>query len=660
MTFHSLLLIFHGLLMISSIRYCRSLSLPCLFKRNHVSSTTTKTTTTTTTRHQMIGNNNDNSNNNKTNIAVVWFRDHALRIHDNLALVNAIHGKRYHRAPMLDNNNPRYDFTCQSSIVPVFLWEQKECGESMVLEKMGGWAKDVFVINALHSLNVTLDGNLSVGIVDATQHDDTATATARELTEICHRAHANEVYILKSHREQEDGMIEMKLRENGIVPVSFGGSFSLIDYIQHMVPWKDIVLEHPWRSPLIPFVEYVKRIMDEMPKQVLGVPTELDRYLVDLSRQELSSIVSKPCTINDLKAKVGRTMGGTNWGKSISKSWPATEEDAMKALSSFLDSLKDDQEIPVERDDDTVVVAKRTHLASRLSPYLARGLISPGQVYQSIKDLGDDNDVDSFLRRLCWRDYTYAAVQLYPKVLHGEPIRNGYEEVQHGIPMEDDERQRRFKCWKEGRTGFPLIDAGMRQLAKEGWMPQKVRLACSTFFVEGLGLSWKDGMQHFVDYLVDFDESINSNMWQNAGCVGLDPYYVGMNYKRRMYWDSSGDYVRRWCPELGKLPNSVEIDDAGKTSKVVDCLYEPWMSPTNVLEKAGVVLGKTYPNRVCNDRETRSMFFSRLRDMRSKWPATKIDAQKRDLVKLGSAVGSVGLFTPRALQVREAAYSANK
>jgi len=125
----------------------------------------------------------------------------------------------------------------------------------------------------------------------------------------------------------------------------------------------------------------------------------------------------------------------------------------------------------------------------------------------------------------------------------------------------------------------------MRQLTAEGRMPQKVRLAASTCLIEGLGVSWEAGMQHFAEYLVDYDVAINCNMWMNAGCVGFDPYYVGTNYKRRPYWDKRGDYVRQWCPELKDLPDHCETAEAqrGIGTFKVDCLYEPWSAPDNVL-----------------------------------------------------------------------------
>jgi len=599
---------------------------------------------------------------------IVWFRDHALRIDDNEALASAIK-----------------DSTSSFSIIPVYLWTTSTsaaaaaAGDNMIHQdgtvqpirtltpinvKTGGTARDVFMANALDGLNSTLRGNLAIGLVDNHDdsdddhdHDDPLADTkmksssvnaAKELIRICEQTNAKEVYYLKSHDETAEKDMITLLKENGIEPRPYGGAFSLIDYSTRIVPWEDIVMEHPWRSPLIPFVDYVKKVMeDEGTKQEIKVTVdELEKFVADLNGNATRTgpgtrITSMPYLVEDLLRDVGTTPGGTEWGNSIASAWPTKESEGKKALSTFLESL--------EKKDDAM---KRTHLASRLSPYLARGLLSPQQVYNGIISVGDDADVDSFVRRICWRDYTYAVVNLYPDVTKGMSIRNGYESLDGGMQMDMNEKKKRLQCWKAGSTGFPLIDAGMRQLEQEGWMPQKVRLACSTFLVEGLGLPWRDGMKHFADFLVDFDVAINSNMWQNAGCVGLDPYYVGMNYKRRMYWDNTGDYVRKWCPELADLPDAVDLQ-LEKTTNTVDCLYEPWSTPPEVLEQAGVTLGKTYPHKVCDDRVSRSLFFSQVREMRSKWPPNLIDDKKRDLVSMGPTNFSIGLFTPRALQIRK-------
>ncbi len=397
--------------------------------------------------------------------------------------------------------------------------------------------------------------------------------------------------------------------------------------------------KHQCRSPLIPFVDYVLREIESNPPATpLVEPKQLPNVL---QNDDGPSIVSNPCDIDLLVNKLGITRGGTKWGVSVTSKWPAEETKGLKALDDFLESL--------EQKDTT----KRTHLASFLSPYLARGVISPRQVYYGIKSVGEEADADSFIRRICWRDYTYAATSLYPDITSGGVIRRGYELLEEGIPCSAEEKTKRLNAWKQGQTGFPLIDAGMRQLVAEGWMPQKVRLAVSTFLVEGLGVSWRDGMDHFAEFLVDYDKAINSNMWQNAGCVGLDPYYVGMNYKRRSYWDNDGSYVRRWCPELSRLPDKIEVPTSNG-AKEIDTLYEPWSTPPDILESAGIKLGSDYPVRVCDDRKTRSDFFMMARKIRSEWPSSFIDDRKRDLVALGRDAGaeSVGMFTPRAVHVK--------
>lgn len=162
---------------------------------------------------------------------LVWFRDHALRVNDNEALTSAVEESS----------------EISSAIIPVYLWgtsSHSTESESLlpINERTGGSAKDLFTANALKSLNETLDGSLFLGVVE-----ETPASVASELIHICKTTNAKEIYYLQSHCEKFEKEIEYKLVENGIQPKSFGNAFSLIDYSNSKVPWKDIILEHPWR-----------------------------------------------------------------------------------------------------------------------------------------------------------------------------------------------------------------------------------------------------------------------------------------------------------------------------------------------------------------------------------------------------------------------------
>ena len=191
----------------------------------------------------------------------------------------------------------------------------------------------------------------------------------------------------------------------------------------------------------------------------------------------------------------------------------------------------------------------------------------------------------------------------------------------------------------------------MRQLIVEGFMPQQVRLAASACLVEGLNVSWKLGMKHFEEYLVDFDAVINTQMWLNAAGVGLDPYYLGLDFKKRPYWDSDGAYVKKWCPELNQLdrievaPTSV---GTGGTN-TVDALYAPWKAPGEILKLRGVQLDLHYPSPICDERAGRRKFLHRLRQSRATWPASMIDRSGNDVIDVGGE--KVGAFTPRCIRV---------
>ncbi len=139
-------------------------------------------------------------------------------------------------------------------------------------------------------------------------------------------------------------------------------------------------------------------------------------------------------------------------------------------------------------------------------------------------------------------------------------------------------------AWKQGRTGVPWIDAGMRQLAAEGWMHNRVRMAVASYLTKNLWIDWREGEAHFMQHLLDGDESQNNGNWQWAASVGADPqpYFRVFNPVRQQgKFDPDGVYVRRWVPELRALPDR--------------WLAEPWAAPEDVQAQAGCVIGRDYP-----------------------------------------------------------------
>ena len=184
---------------------------------------------------------------------------------------------------------------------------------------------------------------------------------------------------------------------------------------------------------------------------------------------------------------------------------------------------------------------RKSRDGSRLSPYLHFGCLSPREVEDRVSD-------PDFSRRLAWRDFFHQVLLHHPGNAHEE-----FQERYRGtLDWNDDEGA--LEAWKEGRTGFPFVDAGMRQLKREGWMPNRVRLVVASFLTKQLGIDWREGERHFMRYLLDGDEANNNGNWQWIASVGVDraPYY------RRLYnperhaerYDPDGSYVRRYVPEL--------------------------------------------------------------------------------------------------------------
>jgi deoxyribodipyrimidine photo-lyase len=231
---------------------------------------------------------------------------------------------------------------------------------------------------------------------------------------------------------------------------------------------------------------------------------------------------------------------------------------------------------------------------SRLSPYLHFGCISPRQIEDR---LGRGQGPAAYRRQLAWRDFHHHVLLHHPRNVRSE-LRDRYRGR-----IRWSRARRPFEAWCEGRTGFPLVDAGMRQLRREGWMHNRARLVVGSFLTKDLGIDWRWGERHFMRLLVDGDEANNNGNWQWIASVGTDPQPVF----RRIYnparhqerFDPENRYVRRYVPELRAVPDSY--------------MSEPWTMPAELQRKSGCVIGGDYPPPIVDHRLAREEALERYR-----------------------------------------------
>jgi deoxyribodipyrimidine photo-lyase len=232
---------------------------------------------------------------------------------------------------------------------------------------------------------------------------------------------------------------------------------------------------------------------------------------------------------------------------------------------------------------------------SRLSPHLHFGCVSAREAEQRARDHGGKGAA-AFVRQLAWRDF-YAHVLLH----HPGNAHRAYKPQFDALEWSGDDDA--FAAWCEGRTGFPVVDAGMRQLRHEGWMHNRARLIVASFLTKDLHIDWRAGERHFMRHLLCGDEAQNNGNWQWITSIGVDP----APYFRRMYnpmtqqmrHDPDGAYVRRWCPELSAVP--------------LERLAAPWEMSAAEQEAAGCVIGRDYPAPIVDHKRERERAMARYR-----------------------------------------------
>lgn len=273
-----------------------------------------------------------------------------------------------------------------------------------------------------------------------------------------------------------------------------------------------------------------------------------------------------------------------DWAEGLRATWDATEKAAHARLSAFLDRAVAHYKAERDRPD--------LEATSRLSAYLRFGQISPRRVWnETRKVLGDENKAgaEHFLRELGWREFSYHLLFHFPDI-ETQPLRENFA----NFPWNWDADET-FNRWARGTTGYPIVDAGMRELWHTGTMHNRVRMIVASFLVKDMLYHWRLGEDWFWDTLVDADPANNVASWQWAAGCGADaaPYFRIFNpVSQGEKFDPDGAYVKRWVPELANMPSKF--------------IHQPWEAPALVLKAADVSLGQNYPEPMLDRKTARS------------------------------------------------------
>ena len=440
-------------------------------------------------------------------------------------------------------------------ILPIYILDDETAGKHRM-----GQASRYWLHHSLIALNESLGGKLSI------YRGNPQTI----LDDILKRLDVDAIFWNRCYepwRIDRDALIKETIARKNIVVESVNGSLL-------WEPWAIKKNDGTHYKVFTPF--YRKGCLQvSEPRQPLSTPLGVD-YQYD-SQKSLS---------------VGQLdlLPTIRWDKQFEPYWNIGEEGAHDRLQEFVNgglaNYKEGRNIPAKP------------FVSRLSPHIRFGEISPNQVWYLIRSLADNKDVDHFCSELGWREFSYSQLYNNPEL----PLKNLQQKFDN-FPWIENEKF--LRAWQEGRTGVPMVDAGMRELWQTGYMHNRLRMIVGSFLVKNLRLHWHHGERWFWDTLLDADLATNSTGWQWVAGCGADaaPYFRIFNpVTQGQKFDPEGDYIRDYVPELTKLPNKY--------------LFCPWEAPESVLHEAGVNLGETYPHPIVDIKQSRDAALEAFQSLR--------------------------------------------
>jgi len=376
------------------------------------------------------------------------------------------------------------------------------------------------------------------------------------LTEVISETGASAVVWNRRYGEPgktSDTALKTALKEAGIDVTSFNGRLL-------MEPWELKTGSGGYYRVFTPFWRAMQAAY--VPTPVTGAPERLKN--VDAGTEDIADWRMHPTA--------------PDWSHGMAEFWTPGEAGARKRLKDFLDGPVNDYAENRNRPD-------LDNSSSRLSPHLRFGEIGPAQIWRAVKagiDAGriQERPAMVFLSEIAWREFSHVLLHFNPEL-----ASKNYNPNFDQMPWRTDAAA--LRKWQQGMTGYPVVDAGMRQLWHTGWMHNRVRMIVASFLTKHLLLPWQVGEEWFWNTLVDADPAANAASWQWTAGSGADaaPYFRVFNpITQGKKFDETGAYVRRWVPEISNVADKY--------------LHAPFEAPAEVLKRAGVVLGMTYPNPI--------------------------------------------------------------
>ena len=463
---------------------------------------------------------------------IVWFRQD-LRLDDNPALLAAA-----------ERGAP---------VVPVYIWSPEEEGDWPP-----GAASKWWLHQSLRELARSLENHGSRLILRRGP-------ALEALLKLAAETGADAIYWNRRYEPaatERDAKIKKALDGSGMQAKSYNGALL-------WEPWEAVKADG---TPYKVFTPYWKSCQQRGAPDPRPAPGRLPQAAATLSSYHLEAF--------ELEPKI-------DWAGGLRKAWVPGEAGGRAELARFVSEAASAYE---EGRNQPAVRG-----TSRMSPYLHFGEISPRRIRRDTLDAGPGGPAAkayhkgawSYLREIAWREFAHSLLYHFPST-PAEPLRPEFAR----FPWKDNPRA--LQAWQRGKTGFPLVDAGMRELWATGWMHNRVRMVVASFLVKDLLIPWQEGAQWFWDTLVDADLANNTLGWQwTAGC-GADaaPHFRVFNpVGQGERFDPTGDYVRRWVPELAKV--------SGKW------VHKPSEAPEQELRRAGVEIGRDYPAPIVDHAEAR-------------------------------------------------------